>query len=66
MNINELKNRIEMLEKELTFHKSLLSIGCANCLHIEGTRTCMKWELIVPDDYFKKGCDDWEFDNIPF
>ena len=60
-----LQQRIETLQKELEFHQGIKT-NCSSCEHSDGLGFCLMWDCEVPDDVANIGCDDWEFDNIPF
>lgn len=59
-----LASRIDALTQELEFHTGI-NPACNNCIHFEGG-ICLMWELKPPSDVVATGCDDWEFDCIPF
>lgn len=64
MNKESLQHRIELLTQELEYHQNIKT-NCSNCYH-SGNDVCLMWDAKVPDDVKLIGCDDWEFDNVPF
>lgn len=38
---------------------------CGNCVHAEGVH-CTKFEAVPPPDVAAVGCDEWEWDQVPF
>lgn len=49
---------LEVIEKKQSCE------GCENFLHM--TKTCEKWGVVPPPEVQAIGCDDWEYDSIPF
>ena len=45
-------------------------VNCRRCVHggtaRPGVELCDKWKTTPPEDVQKVGCDDWEWDSIPF
>lgn len=40
--------------------------GCMTCLFLDASKVCLKYEARPPQDFYATGCDDWQFDEIPF
>ena len=67
------------LRAMLALHRNLLKqlenieatdVNCRRCIHggeaVRGRDLCGKWKTTPPEDVQKVGCDDWEWDCIPF
>lgn len=39
--------------------------SCANCVHVDGVH-CTKFEAVPPPDVAAVGCDEWQWDQVPF
>jgi len=65
MNKDTLQNRINLLQQELEYHQNIKT-NCSTCEHSQGVGFCLMWDCSVPDDVIQVGCNDWEFDNVPF
>lgn len=39
--------------------------SCVNCVHSEGVH-CTKFEAVPPNDVQAAGCDEWQWDGVPF
>ena len=39
--------------------------SCRNCVHSEGVH-CTKFEAVPPNDVQAAGCDEWQWDGVPF
>ena len=65
MNRHELTDMILDSKKVLSFYEGIHT-GCAMCEHfIRDARTCKKHGP-VPHDFVEQGCDEWEWDDVPF
>lgn len=47
------------------YRRMLAKASCNNCNHWT-RQSCAKFEAVPPPDVQKTGCDDYEFDEIPF
>ena len=47
------------------YRRMLAKAACNNCNNWQMHR-CQKFEVVPPADIQKTGCDDYEFDSIPF
>jgi len=52
------RDRVQLLER--------VPAGCASCLHLGPGNQCKKWKESVPADFMAAGCDEWQYDQIPF
>lgn len=63
-------NRVELsrlIQTAETFAQLLRQLrGCEACMHCESGKHCAKYEMEIPPEHFPRGCDEWEFDGIPF
>jgi hypothetical protein len=61
---------LEMHRTELRLYEQVLKSGvnCRECVHSDkGTpSSCRRWGLIPPPDVQAVGCDEWQYDHIPF
>ena len=61
---------IQLHERELLNYQRVLAheVNCRGCIHSDkGTPSkCRKWNMIAPPEVQAAGCDDWEFDCVPF
>ena len=65
MTRTELADRIDYCQKELT-HLQSVNANCQSCIfRVTETRDCSKYGPI-PADFMLKGCDDWQYDDVPF
>lgn len=65
MTRNEFEDRLNYCRRELVF---LLEqkINCTTCsLFVRDAKVCQRFGQ-VPDDFIEKGCDEWDFDDVPF
>lgn len=44
----------------------LVKPSCNTCIHFESGKRCTKFDQVVPADFQEKGCDEWEFDGVPW
>lgn len=66
MDKQTLELKIDILNKELIFLKSIKT-GCNSCMNTEGkSKRCKTWDDYIPEDNYSTGCDRWEYDGIPF
>lgn len=61
---------IALHKRELNLYESVLSreVNCRGCIHSDkGTPAkCKKYDMIAPPEVLEAGCDEWQFDAIPF
>jgi hypothetical protein len=64
MTLTELNVKKEALQSML---KTLNAIdtGCTQCDHFMQGK-CLKFNAQIPPEFVAKGCEDWEWDGIPF
>ena len=43
-----------------------IKINCGTCKHGERAGYCTKFQASPPDDVKSAGCDEYEYDEIPF
>lgn len=61
----DLQDRLNYCRRELDFLTNVQT-GCDRCDHFNGdTKTCKTFGP-VPADFIAQGCDDWEFNDVPF
>lgn len=65
MNRTELKERIEMYDRELTRLRRIKT-NCHSCMYFGSGGMCDRWGAQVPPEVQPEGCDDWIEDEIPF
>lgn len=46
-------------------HFSKMAMNCSDCRFLAGT-FCRHFQDRVPDDFRVKGCDDWQWDGVPW
>lgn len=62
------KQLLAHLQKTMRAEASRLEAikpSCRNCVHVEGVH-CTKFEAVPPPDVAAVGCDEWEWDQVPF
>jgi hypothetical protein len=64
MTRNELTDRIGYAERDLAFLRQLKT-NCTTCDHYQGGY-CKKHQGNPPPDFAAVGCDDWNYDDVPF
>jgi len=42
-----------------------IDTGCTQCDHFMQGK-CLKFNAQIPPEFVAKGCEDWEWDGIPF
>lgn len=67
MNKAELKIRVELHDRELSRLRSI-KVHCQSCEHYCFTTLprCRKFEVTIPPEVVPVGCDEWNYDFIPF
>lgn len=65
MNRIEIQAKIEVFRRELRALEAI-KISCGTCIHTSRTGWCDKFKASPPDDVRAVGCDEYEYDNIPF
>ena len=65
MNRRELTDMILDTKKALTFYEGIAP-NCTTCLLSDGDANVCKRFGPVPADFVAQGCDEWEFDEVPF
>lgn len=53
-----LQSRLDVLNR--------INSNCHTCIKLEHSGYCQQHKSIVPDDFKTTGCDEWEWDDIPF
>jgi hypothetical protein len=51
--------------REMLRQLEAISVKCSTCKHSHG-KTCLKYMSDPPEDVRAKGCEEWEFDGVPF
>lgn len=67
MNRNELRERIRWLQNDLK-HVQSIAPNCTNCESFTNgfnEHACKQYGP-VPADFIQVGCDNWNYDEIPF
>jgi hypothetical protein len=64
MNQAQLTAMQQALRHELV-RLDAITVSCLSCKAWKPSR-CTKFDAVPPVDVQKTGCDEWEFDNIPF
>ncbi len=64
MNKQELHDRIGYCQRELVFLQEVQT-NCTRCKHYVND-DCLKFGQKVPQEFVAVGCDEWEFDEVPF
>lgn len=60
-----IEDRICYCRRELqALERVRADMGCRTCWNFDG-RECKTYGQ-VPADFIPKGCDDWEFNDVPF
>ncbi len=42
-----------------------MKMNCADCRFMRGTY-CQHWRDTVPEEFRASGCDDWQWDGVPW
>ncbi len=53
-----LQSRLDVLNR--------INSNCHTCIKLEYSGYCQQHKSSVPDDFKATGCDEWEWDDIPF
>jgi hypothetical protein len=64
MNGTQLQMQKEALNQMLE-RLSAITVSCRTCEQFSGVR-CLKYDSIPPAEVVAVGCDEWEFDGVPF
>lgn len=64
MNLQELNFKKELLQRELRRLESI-ETGCHQCDHFANSK-CMKFDATPPPEFRKAGCEEWQWDGVPF
>ena len=64
MTLTELNLKKEALSRMLQQLEDI-ETSCYLCDHFKSGR-CLKFDATPPDDFLKAGCEDWEWNGIPF
>jgi hypothetical protein len=65
MNRLEFQDRLNFCRRELEALQAV-QIGCRSCAQFDALgRACKKYGA-VPEGFIAQGCDEWEYDDIPF
>ena len=64
-------NRIELQTKREALTRMLAELdrvkpSCNTCVHFESSKRCAKFDQAVPAEFQASGCDEWEYDEVPF
>lgn len=65
MNRNEHQERIDFCKRELEWLIKQPT-NCTTCTLFDGTATVCKRFGPVPAEFIAQGCDEWDFDDVPF
>lgn len=65
MDRNNLKEMIELHRRRLR-ELETIKTGCHSCTFFEARGRCDRWGQHVPTEHQPTGCDDWQYDFIPF
>lgn len=60
----EIQTKIELFRRELRTLEAI-KIHCGNCEHFAYSQ-CQKFQAVPPADVQAVGCDEYEYDEIPF
>lgn len=55
---NALQARLDVLYR--------IKPDCNSCINMNGSGECLVHRAVVPDDFKKQGCEEWQWDDIPF
>lgn len=62
----EIQVKINVLQREMDFWRGVLADKrCGNCEHYQQD-VCVKYQAAPPGKAREPGCDDWDWDAIPF
>ena len=64
MTLTELNVKKEALQSMLRTLNAI-ETSCAQCDHFMQGK-CMKFNAQIPAEFVAKGCEDWEWNGIPF
>jgi len=66
MRTAEIELKINVLQREMDFWRGVLADKrCGNCTHYD-FGMCKKYDATPPEGDKQPGCDDWDWDQIPF
>lgn len=68
MNKTALAAMIELHSRELKAYERIRDrdVNCDRCTWRGRDDLCKKWNAPVPPEVRKTGCDEWDWDSIPF
>lgn len=61
----EIQTKIELYRRELKMLEAI-KISCANCIFSRNSKWCDKFNAEPPAEVWAAGCDEYEYDEIPF
>lgn len=65
MNRNEHQDRIDYCKRELEWLLATPT-NCTTCTQfVSDPKVCKRFGP-VPDEFINQGCNEWEFDDVPF
>lgn len=64
MTLNELNIKMDLYRRELKRLEGI-ETSCHQCDHFERGK-CRKFEATPPPEFLKAGCEEWEWNGIPF
>lgn len=65
MNRNELTDMI-LNHKNALAQFEAVSTGCRDCAWVEKDTPVCRKHGPIPDDFIEQGCDEWDWDDVPF
>ncbi len=66
MNRAQFENHVELQRRLVEFYEKYPR-GCAGCVYFkQESAFCDYYKQTVPADFQPKGCDQWEYDDVPF
>lgn len=58
---------LDAANQELEEIERSSALGCSSCNHFaSSTSFCTKHKAVVPAEFVTQGCDEWQYDDIPF
>jgi hypothetical protein len=63
----EIQIKINLARREVEYWQGVLANKtCGECNHFSRSGTCSKYNAAPPDGEKQPGCDDWDWNEIPF
>jgi hypothetical protein len=64
----EIEIKVALARKEMQYWQEILNDRrCGNCMQYNpSSGMCGKYEAVPPEGAKQPGCEDWEYDEIPF